>query len=90
MEEKITPMLHSAIKSTLSENIAINNSTEKAKMNLKVGEKFSHKTFGEGKIKDIQNNGSYYTFKVKFADGVEKKMAWNANSASQFLKVNMK
>lgn len=86
IEEKTTPMLHSSIKSSVEQNIALSSSKENVSMNFKVGEKFGHKKFGTGKIKEIVQEGSQYALKVKFDGFGEKKMMFNEKTAIFFQK----
>lgn len=86
-DEKVTPMLHSAIKFAVDERTALMNKEEKATMNFKVGEKISHAKFGEGKIKAIEEAiGGGYTFKIKLTTGEVKNLMWTEKFANNFVK----
>ncbi|MCQ2979291.1 MAG: ATP-dependent helicase [Clostridia bacterium] len=86
-DEKITPMLQSGIKFSVEKNTALLNAEEKATMNFKVGEKFNHTRFGEGKIKEIENKGELgYALKIKLTSGETKSLMWNDKTANCFVK----
>ena len=87
-DEKVTPMLQSAIKFAVDERTALLNKEEKATMNFKVNEKISHAKFGEGKIKDIQEVvGGGYQMKIKLTTGEVKSLLWSEKFASSFIKL---
>lgn len=95
LEEKASPMLQSTIKKTMQENALIAAQTEKAIMNFKKGETFSHKSFGSSKIsakiKSIEPQANN-TFKIvcKLDGGMEKSLVWNDKFAANFVKISAK